>query len=456
MAEGSNQTPYKRQCKNWLDDFLRWTLPRSEAPETFIVWTGLFNLASALRRHVKVPKRYLGSWEAAPNLYILFIAKAGRARKSTTANYSEELMDELTHITKSPELVTKESLLSTLVKSDDAAMSILAPEFGEFMVKSGPEMYGFLTNMYDGKRRIVGSTLSRGVEFVERPCVNLLGATTPEWVAANMPADVIGGGFASRVIFVFESTVRRRQLYFENLDHDALERLRVRLVADLDHIARNINGDFSIEDDAKSFMEEWYRDNADAPPDADSNLAGYYERKPAHIHKVAMLLHLAYSDELVLTKKDFKDAIELLHEVEVKLPETFQAIGRNPYTLDLKNMAEYIKQKGRVSERELRRKFYNVAARPEDLDGMIQSLIDLGRISMIIDPSKPENQRRFYTPVKSTSSSPDNGQSTHQAKNAESGQHSFPTLYQAPEPHHNGSSTADMPERSQTEPTHQE
>jgi hypothetical protein len=362
-------------------------------------------------------------------------------------------MDDLTHITKSPELVTKESLLSTLVKSDDAAMSILAPEFGEFMVKSGPEMYGFLTNMYDGKRRIIGSTLSRGVEFVERPCINLLGATTPEWVAANMPADVIGGGFASRVIFVFESTVRRRQLYFESLDHDALEKLRVKLVSDLDHIARNINGEFDIEPEAKSFMEEWYRNNADAPPDADSNLAGYYERKPAHIHKVAMLLHLTYSDELIITLKDFKDAIDLLQEVETKLPETFQAIGRNPYTLDLKNMAEYIKQKGRVSERELKRKFYNVAARPEDLEGMINSLIDLGRISMGIDPSKPENQRRYY---KITSSNGDGYPSAHPTKTAESDPNSSPSPSREPEPHHNGSYEPAKPESSPTEPSHPE
>lgn len=403
MADDSK---YERKCKNWLTDFGRWTLPRSEAPETFIFWTGLFTLASALRRHVEIPKTLFGSWSASPNLYILFIAKAGKARKSTTANYSEELIDELGHITKSPELITKESLLTTLVKSDDSAMSILAPEFGEFMVKSGPEMYGFLTNMFDGKRKITASTLSRGVEFAERPCVNLLGATTPEWVAENMPASVIGGGFASRVIFIFEERVRRRQLYYESLDYDALEKIRLNLVSDLDHIARNINGEFRIEEDAKEFMEQWYHDHADAPSDSDANLAGYFERKPAHIHKVAMLVHIAYSDELVLNIGDFKQAIKLLEQVETKLPDTFQAIGRNPYTLDLKNMVEWVKAKGRVTERELKRKFYSVAARPEDLDALIKSAIDLGSIHMGMDLSKPENQRRYFTARRAEGSSP--------------------------------------------------
>jgi hypothetical protein len=353
-----------------------------------------------------------GSWSASPNLYILFIAKAGRARKSTTANYTEELVDELKGITKAPELITKEALLTQLVKSDDKAMCIVAPEFGEFMAKSGPEMYGWLTNMYDGKKRISANTLSRGPELAERPCVNLLGATTPEWVAKNMPSDVIGGGFASRVIFIFEERVRRRQLYYESLDQQALEVIRLNLVSDLDHIARNVNGQFTIEEDAKDFMEEWYHNNADAPADSDSNLAGYFERKPAHIHKVAMLVHLAYSDELTLSLGDFKEAIKLLEKVEQKLPDTFQAIGRNPYTLDLKNMVEWIKAKGRVSERELRRKFYNVAARPEDLDGMITGAIELGYLNMGMDLTAPENQRRYFSVPKQSAGSPSVRQGT--------------------------------------------
>jgi len=386
---------YERKCNNWLTDFGRWTLPRSEAPESFIFWTGLFTLASAVRRHVKIPKKMFGSWEASPNLYILFIAKAGKARKSTTANYTEDLLDYIDGITMSPELITKESLLTTLVKSDDASMCIVAPEFGEFMVKSGPEMYGFLTNIYDGKKRITASTLSRGVEFAERPCINLLGATTPEWVAENMPASVIGGGFASRVIFINEKHVRRRQLYYESLDYDALERIRSNLVDDLDHVA-HIQGEFRIEENAKEFMESWYSANADAPIDTDASLSGYFERKPAHIHKVAMLIHLAYSDELIIQQSDFEAAIKLIEQIEGKLPDTFQSLGRNPYVNDLKNLVEWVTRKGRVSEIELKRKFYNIAARPEDLEKFVNDALSMGYITMGLDLNLPENRRRFY------------------------------------------------------------
>lgn len=405
--------PYERKCKNWLTDFGRWTKPRSEAPESFIFWTGLFNLAAALRRHVQVPKTMFGSWAAAPNLYVLFIAGAGKARKSTTTNYTEELIhDVMPKITAAPEIITKESLLTELVKSPDASMYILAPEFGEFIVKSGVDMYGFLTNIYDGKKRISASTISRGAEFADRPCVNLLGATTPEWVAANMPESVIGGGFASRVIFIFEERVRRRQLYYESLDYDALEKIRKNLVSDLEHIANNIYGDFKIEEDAKEYMEEWYQKTADTYSEADYKMHGFFERLPAHIHKVAMLIHVAYSDELVLTLSDFKEAIALLKQVELKLPQTFQAIGKNPYTVDMNRILAFVEEKGKVAMSEIRSRFYH-AATPAMLTELVNGLNDMGMIRSELVGTQ------YFISIPSVT---DTDLSAHLTKSAENGQ----------------------------------
>jgi|SRR5690606_15644537 len=374
---------YKRQCENWLLDFGRWTLPRSEAPESFIFWTGLFTIAAALRRRVYIPKKYLGSWECAPNLYIMFIAGAGRARKSTTANYVEDLLDEVPQITRSPEIITKESLLSTIVRSDDASMCITAPEFGEFIVKSGVEMYGFLTNAYDGKRRLAASTLSRGVELAERPCVNLLGATTPEWVADNMPESVIGGGFASRVIFIYEEKVRRRQFFYDEIvDPEESEQMRRKLVADINHISNNISGEFTFTPEAKEFAEHWYQTTADDGAAENYKLSGYYERRPAHMLKVAMCVHAARSDSLILEKSDLEEAITLLQQIEKKLPRTFQAIGRNPYTIDMGRILEFVEQRGQTTPAEVKQNFYHVAE-PAKLDELIAGMIAMNRIKVV-------------------------------------------------------------------------
>lgn len=375
---------YVRKCENWLSDFGKWTLPRSEAPETFIFWTGLFTLSSVLKRRVSVPKRLLGSWSAAPNLYILFIAPAGKARKSTTANYAEELVDLIPNVTKAPEIVTKEAVLTKLVKSDDASMCIVAPEFGEFIVKSGTDMFGFLTNMYDGKKNISAATITRGAEFAAKPCVNLLGATTPEWVAENMPESVIGGGFASRVIFIFEERVRRRKLFYDDLDQDNLTALHDALSQDLRHISEDIEGEFSFTPDAKEFMENWYDNTSEEGSAASYKLHGYFERRPAHVLKVAMLLHIAYSDELVLHIDDIRGAIALLKQVEEKLPSVFQSIGRNPYTVDMHRILDYITQNKRVMASQVYNKFMH-AATPLMLKELVYGLYITGYITMVPD-----------------------------------------------------------------------
>lgn len=372
---------YERKCKNWLVDFGRWTLPRSEAPETFIFWTALFSLSSVLKRKVFVPKRLLGSWSASPNLYILFIAPPGRARKSTTANYVEDLLDNIPNLTRAPELITKEKLLERLVKSNDASMCIVAPEFGEFIAKSGPSMYGFLTNMYDGKKNISEDTFTRGANFADKPCVNLLGATTPEWVAENMPESVIGGGFASRVIFIYEEKVRRRKIWYDDINQVEINQLHANLQADLLHIAENLSGEFIPTPEAKEWLDKWYTKNADEGDSSSYKLSGYFERKPAHILKIAMLLHIAHSDSLVLEVRDLEDAVRQLKILEEKLPVVFQSVGGNPYTADIYRILEYITEKGRVSKEEVRRHFLH-AATPSMLIELIDSLGAMGFIEI--------------------------------------------------------------------------
>jgi hypothetical protein len=369
---------YTRKCENWLETFTRWCLPRSEAKESFIMWTGLFTLASAMRRHVKIPKEWFGSWEASPNLYVLFVAPPGKARKSTTANYAEDLLDEL-RLTKAPTIVTQASLLNQLVNSDDSSVYIMSAEFGSFIKKSGVEMFEFLTDIFDGRKHIDASTISRGLEFAERPCVNLLGATTPKWIAENMPESVIGGGFASRVIFIYEETVRRRQLYYNELNHDFLDKLRDNLVEDLKHIANDIQGNVSLDDNAKAFMEGWYKENADV--ESNAKLSGYFERKPAHIHKVATLLHFARSDDMELHKKDLQDAIYLLELAEPKLHRIFDPIGKNVYAPDVNAIVGFIATKEGCTAKELLREFYAVAT-PSVLNELIDGLRQAGFIEV--------------------------------------------------------------------------
>jgi hypothetical protein len=370
---------YERKCKNWLKTFGEWTLPRCESPETFVFWSGLFILSSALRRQVKVGKKYLGSWECPPHLYIMLIGDAGKVRKTTAAGFGVELLDEITFLKKGPTIVTQASLMTKLTESPDASIYLISEEFSDLIMKSGEDMFQFLTSLFDGKKSIEAATVSRGIEFASRPCVNMIAATTPQWVASHMPENIIGGGFASRVIFIQEERVRQRRMYYRDVNAAInFEAMKTDLLADLTHIAESLSGDFELDQEAMDFMEEWYQQNAEGES-SDYRLSGYYQRRPAHIHKVAMLLHIAQSDELVLHKHDFENAIQIVSQIEKNLPKVFEGVGKNPYTFDITRIKNHIIACEPISHGEILSAFQS-AAEPWRLEQLLKSLVVMDEV----------------------------------------------------------------------------
>lgn len=373
-----------RKCANWLQTFKDWTLSRSEAPETYIFWTGLFALASVIKRHVSISKSKLGSWDVYPNLYIVFVAPPGRARKTTTLNYSDDLLEAVPNINIAAQSMTQQVLMKRISDTGDCSMSLRIGELGTFINPSGDVMIDFLTSLYDGRKSFGSDTLSRGLEFATNPCVNLLAATTPLWIANNLSETMVGGGFTSRVIHIFEDNVRRRQLFYEELDYTYLDKLRTDLIVDLTHIATNVNGEFAINEDAKPFIEHWYRENAEKNVHDDYRMQGYYERKPGHVFKLAILLHLAYSDEREITLDDFNSALKVVEQVEKNMPLVFQSVGKNPYTVEMDSILDFVATKKKVSRRDLLARFYH-AAPPDTLASLINGLIVMERIKITQD-----------------------------------------------------------------------
>lgn len=398
------QITYQRRCPNWLLTFRDWTLPRSEAPESFVFWTGLFSLASALRRNVVVPKKLLGSWEAYPFLYVFFISSPGRGRKTTTMSYADDLLDEIAPVNSIAQAITQQGLMKKLSELSEPSISIRALEFGTFYKPSGDIMIDFLTALFDGRRRFDSETISRQLEFSAKPCVNLLAATTPGWIADNLSEGLVGGGFMARVVPIFEESVRRRQLYYEELNHKALANLRDNLIADLNHLATSVSGEFKLEEDAKTFSQEWYRKMADRyEKEEDPRLQGYFERKPAYVFKVAMLLHLAYSDELIITLEDYKRALAILQPLERKMLRVFSTVGKNPYTEEMDKIVEFINEKGRVDKREVLGRFYH-AVPPDQLSQLLSALVAMEKIGVdAINPSKVVYKRANHHVVDLTS-----------------------------------------------------
>lgn len=385
----------ERLLPNWLAAYNQWTLPRSEAPASMVLWAGLFTLSSALKRKVCIPKSLMGSYEIYPNLYVIFVAPPGVARKSTTAGYAEELLINLTEYLSEESInfaATSSSvskLIDVLSRTEDGSLTVLSSEFSSFIGTSKESMYEFLTDIYDGKRKFEYATRSHNLELTEKPVVNLLAATTPSWISRQPPEHFIGGGFASRVLFIFAKMRRQFKLYFDDIDYRQVNIIGEMLANDLAYISENCKGEFRHENkETKEMIENWYREHAKSITVSDPVLTGYLERKHVHIHKVAMLLSIAERDDLIITQAHFEAAKLLLNEVETKLPRALSSVSNNTIGRYMYEVQDFIYEKEQVTKKQIRARFAR-DLRAEEIAEVLLTLETLGKVSMIPNGINP-------------------------------------------------------------------
>lgn len=373
---------------SWLHAYRDWTVPRSEAPESFILWAGLYTLSSVLKRHVCVPAKLMGSYEIYPNLYVVFVGPPGGPRKSTTIGYAKTLLRPIEHVTIASTAVSASKLINIMEETVDGAISITSSEFGSFVNVSQEEMYDFLTDAWDNPPQYEYSTRLHGTEVVHKPTINLIAGTTPSWINEHMPPYVLGGGFSSRCVFIYETAPRRRRMYYDDVDSKDFERLEEALVHDLSHIAQ-LEGEFRHEsEDLKKDMEDWYRQHARQIA-SHEKIEGYMSRKHVFVHKLAMLLSVAEDDRLVLSESHFEIAKELLGGVEEQMPRVFQSVGRNPYSAELMKVRDYIEKKGAASFEQLLARFYHDI----DADEMRKILQSLELMDYVKEVQNPRDRK---------------------------------------------------------------
>lgn len=366
--------PYSRLIPNWISGFKAWTLPRTEVDEQLILWTAVWTLAASLRRRVFIPKESgLGGWTCYPFLYVIFVAPPGY-RKTVTVNFAMDLLEQVPNFPLPPTFITQAALVESIKTSPDSSIYITAEEFGDLIIKGGTEMYETLTSMFDGKKRITQKTMLRGIEGAEKPTINMIAGTTPKWIARNMPEGLIGGGFASRVIWVYTDKLRHKKLWHDMTKVNMSMKLEAPLVEDLKHIAQ-LEGPFSVPDEFKAISEQWYIDLEERYKGFKYD--GYIQRKHVMALKLSQIMHIAYSDDLTLTVEDFNNAVALLESSEANLDKAFQGIGKNEYALEMKDIVRFVQDKSEVSAQELRRYFEN-AASPIKFQELLDGVLLLG------------------------------------------------------------------------------
>lgn len=278
----------------------------------------------------------------------MFVGPPG-VRKTTTIKFGSEVilsklgMDGV--IQSGPDIFTKEAIIERMQSVHDNSMYFVVGEFSDIFQKSGKDrdaMYEFFTSMYDGKETFVSATKASGNFNLERPCLNFFTATTPGWVGKHMPEEVITGGFASRVIFVYEEKPRIYKSFFDDVEGD-FAGLEQKLAEDLAYIAKEISGEFTFTKEARDFAADW----SATPPDpvllSNEKLGGYLNRKFTQVAKLAQIHSLATKNELIIEKVDWEFGIHAIETTEAGRIQLFGSVGKNRYAEEVKRIVAFVR-----------------------------------------------------------------------------------------------------------------
>lgn len=381
----------QRRCKDWLTSYVNFA-SHTEAPRIMHFWAGVWALAGVLRRKVW-SDQIAFKWY--PNFFIIFVAPPGVVSKSTTAGTAERFLRGVPGIKFGPDVVTWPSLVTSFAAScesfeyngDFVSMSpvnLIASELGNLIDPRNREMVNLFIDLWDGRKQLEKQTKTSGNDIVDGPWINLLGCTTPHWIADNMSSSTVGGGFTSRCIFVYaekkEQFIAFPKYHFPTNN----EQIAADLLHDLEYISMNLCGEYEPDEAGRKWVEAWYKELWTNKPEhlKDERMEGYIARRQTHLMKVAMVIAASQRDELVLTRADFELAHQMLESVEHDVDKVFAHIGKTEVGQQAERFIDIIKRHGDISYVSAYKSVHSYFPDFRDFESILAGAIRSGQISL--------------------------------------------------------------------------
>lgn len=375
-----------RLLPDWIDAYMAY-VDNTEPPDLYKIWTAIFCISSCLKR-----KCFLqwGMFRCYPNIYVVLVGPPAIG-KGVAMIPGFEMLNDL-NVRMAADVSTKEALIRELNRSNDdtgrnpegnlefhSSMIIFTQELSVFLGYGNLDLMGYLTDWYDCKPRWNYATKDRTLsDDVINVWVSLFGATTPSMIQDALPTESIGLGLTSRIIFVYEHK-EGKCIPIPFLSEDQ-ESLRPLILSDLEQVLM-LRGQFRYTSKFLSKFIDWFNYQKANPPFKDERLGGYSRRRRIHLLKMSMIMCASRTDEMLITEADFDRALYVLGQTEVKMPNVFSGVGKNPVAPTMHRAAAIVDGMGVIGYQEL----YAMLSNDVDsmgFDRIIQSLKTIGCVEM--------------------------------------------------------------------------
>lgn len=306
----------------------------TEVPDRFATWAGISCLSAMLERRVWIDMNIFTIY---PNMFIVFVADAGRMRKSTAVAMTRKLLSK---VDPGPRMIaqktTPEALIDALkVKRTDDQTQVIQEQCGGIVIAN--ELVTFINRdtyerglgalmieLWDCPDKYEYRTRNRPTEEIHFGHLSLLGATTIHSLRDAIPLQAMGDGFTSRTVFVYVD--KASPPVPRPIVSDAFKRTEEELILQLQALS-TLSGPITFSPDAIEFFDIEYKRYYYSEMFDDPAFQAYASRRDKHLLKVAMCMMAADQSGMTLEHHHIISAKVLLEDVESKMRLVFDRIS---------------------------------------------------------------------------------------------------------------------------------
>lgn len=341
---------------SFISDFLEYN-SGTETPKNYLRWSALVALGvAASPRYIFMQGRKI----VTTNMSVVLIGEQGNRKSYPMSQVKDMIRETFTDppYPFSAAMQSREKIVELMASPDarrifvdhNGASNIYTPmaffinELKNFLSFNPAGMIEFITDIW-GERVFNASTIKRGTENIELPCLNFLACETPDWIIDKLKMKILGGGFSRRFIFVYEmpqTDLIIPEPFLPPNEKQLWERMKAKLV----YIHSNAREYKWADSTARTYFHQWYRENKLNVP-SDPMLRGFKSTKDQHVIRVAILLDLAEdTPEYVITQHHIEVSLAFFEAIECNIPKLSVASGRNELAAPQAKLIELIESRG--------------------------------------------------------------------------------------------------------------
>lgn len=362
----------------FIHDYCRFA-SHNEAPLAYHLFCALLVVGAVVNRRVWFN---MGYFRLFPPLGIILLGPSG-VKKTTSSDIVVGILQEMGVTKIYSEKLTPEALVEGM--RDCAQGLVYAPELAVMLGKQkyNEGMIPLLTRFMDCPDVWVSETITRGQKPLNDIAISILMCSTPDWFVENTPEDTFGGGFIARTLLVMQGQGSPRLV---SVPKAPTNDGRVNLAATLAK-SHTHEGEIIFAPGVGDKYHNWYVQHKKQTEQPDHKLlTTYYQRKPQHALRIAIIFHLVQHGDLILCWECVDRAIKLLDWNEQFLPDLLREMFRTQEGVEQSSVLQTIRNNGGVIEHSLlvRRLQYKMSA--AKLRGILSSLKEAKQVEEKVDP----------------------------------------------------------------------